>query len=449
MDILRSTRSLPTWAAVDVRELPRRTRTIVIGVAVLGLLAAFAISFEIYRRFGAPRNELDLRIYYNAMASWHGGNDLYSYAYPDKVNGLLGFTYPPFAALIMSPLPMLSIRWIIAIAGLGIVATTVVLVMLSLRERMYLRRPQFLLATGLATAAAFCLQPVSQTLAYGQVNTALAVLVMVDVFVLGRRGSRFAGVGIGLAMAIKLTPAIFLVYLVIGRRWRMLRVAVATAAAATLAAALVVPADSWQYFTSLLWDAGRVGVVDNTANQSLNGTLARITGSLAPDKVVWAVGVLIVLAVGSVRIHRAVGAGDTLLAVTVTGLMGVLISPVSWIHHAVWIVPAVVVAVAQLVRTVPRHRFRPAAGNTRLDPADRTAMRRWIAGAGLLATGLFVFIVNTRNLFGLPDVHYAGRSIGAALAGSIQTIWMLAALVLLPIRTDMSSERPRPLAGSR
>ena len=405
-----------------------------IGVAVLSLLVAFAISFEIYRRFGAPRNELDLRIYYNAMTSWHGGNDLYSYAYADKTNGLLGFTYPPFAALLMSPLPTLPIRGIIAVAGLGIVATTVVLVMLSLRERVQLRRPQFVLATGLATAGALCLQPITQTLAYGQVNTVLAVLVMLDIFVLGRRGSRFAGIGIGLAMAIKLTPAIFLVYLVIGRRWRMLRVALMTAATATVTAAVVVPSDSWRYFTSLLWDSSRVGVVDNTANQSINGTLARLTGSLSPDKLVWAVAVLAVLMAGSIRIHRALAAGDTLLAITITGLMGLLISPVSWIHHAVWIVPAVIVLVSRLARTIPRHRFRPAAGTTRLHPDDRQALRRWISSAVLLGIGLVVFVVNTRNMFNLPDTHYAGLSIASALAGSVQMLWMLAAVALLPIQ---------------
>ena len=431
---------------MDVRALPRRTRTIVIGVAVVALLVAFAISFEIYRRFGAPRNELDLRIYYNAMTSWHSGNNLYSYSYQDSVNGALGFTYPPFAALLMSPMPMLSIRGIIAVAGLGIVAATVAMVMLALRERVQLRRPQFVLATGLATAAAFCLQPITQTIAYGQVNTLLALLVMADILVLSRRGSRFAGVGIGLAMAIKLTPAIFLVYLVIGRRWRMLRVAVATAAGVTLLAAVAVPSDSWQYFTTLLWDSNRVGVVDNTANQSLNGTLARLTGSLSPDKVTWGLLVLIVLAVGAVRIHRAVAAGDTLLAITVTGLMGVLISPVSWIHHAVWIVPAMVVLISRLVRTLPRHRFRPAAGSTRLDPADRQALRRWITTSALTATGLLVFVTNTRNMFHLPDTHYAGLSIGSALAGSVQTFWMVAAVALLPVSPGV---RARSAALSR
>lgn len=447
VNILRAGPSFSAWAAVDVRELPRRTRTIVIAVALLTLLIAFALSFEIYRHFGAPRNELDLRIYYNSMSSWRGGHDLYSYTYQDPTNGALGFTYPPFAALLMSGLPSLPIRGIIVIAGVGIMATTVAMVMIALRQRVQLRRPQFVLATGLATAAAFCLQPITQTMAYGQVNTALALLVMVDVFVLGRRGSRFAGLGIGLAMAIKLTPAIFLVYLVMSRQWRMLRVALASAAAVTVLAAVVAPTDSWQYFTSLLWDSGRVGVADNTANQSLNGTLARLTGSLTPDKMVWALAALIILTIGAVRVQRAVAAGDTLLAVTITGLLGLLISPVSWIHHAVWIVPAMIVLISRLVRTLPRHRFRPAVGSTRLDPAERRALRGWIGTAALTVTGLLIFVVNTRNMFGLPDIHYADLSIWSALAGSVQTIWMIVAVARLPIQVTAGARSPERLAA--
>jgi alpha-1,2-mannosyltransferase len=441
VDTLRATRTFGAWANLDLRKLNTRERVAVITVGILALAAAGALAFEVYRRFGAPRNEYDLRIYYSALNFWHGGNDLYAFSQKDPVNGLLGFTYPPVAAILMSPMTALSIRPVVVITSLAILGATVGLVLLSLRERVLLRRPQMVLATGFAVAAAFCLQPISQTAAYGQVNTFLALLVMFDIFVLSRRGSRWAGIGIGLAMAIKLTPAVFLLYLVLSKQWRMLRVSVATAAAATVVAGVVAPVATWRYFTSALWDSSRVGVLDNTANQSLNGTLARFSGAFPPDKILWALGVVIVVVIASVRIHRAVAAGDTLLAVTVTGLLGVLVSPVSWLHHAVWIVPAMVVLFGRLVTTLPRHRFRPADGGTKLHPEDSRATRRWIGTAVFTAVGLVIFMVNTRNMFDLPDTGYADLTLWSRLAGSVQAIWMLAAVMLLPTRTPADARR--------
>ena len=436
---LAAARSLQDWASLDLRQLHIRHRVVAIAASILCLVIAFAISYAVYRHFGAPRNEFDLRIYYNALTQWRTGGDLYAYEFPDPVNGWLGFTYPPVAAILMSPMTGLPIRPVVALAGVGIFASTVGLVLLSVRQRVQLGRPQLVLVTGLATAAAFCLQPISQTAAYGQVNTILALLVMFDVFVLAPRGSRWAGVGIGLATAIKLTPAIFLLYLVVSGRWRMLRVAALTAVSATLIAGMCAPIASWRYFTSLLWDSGRVGVLDNTANQSINGTLARFVSPVTPDKIVWFVCALAIVAVGAVRIRRAVAAGDTLLAVSITGLLGVLVSPVSWIHHAVWIVPAMVVLVSRLVAAFPARSFQrlaagPPASGRRLDPRERAGLRAWLGTALLAGSGLWVFVVNTRNTFGLPDTHYADLGLGAVLAGSVQTIWMLVAVVLLPYR---------------
>src|SRR4051794_4962787 len=143
------------------------------------------ISYSIYRHFGAPRNEYDLNIYFRALNEWRGGGGLYSYVQWDQTNGLLGFTYPPAAAMVMLPMTSLPFDAVVILSTLGIFLSVVAVVWLALRERMWLRWPQLLFAAGLTTAAAFCLQPISQTAAYGQVNAFLALLVMFDVFVLG------------------------------------------------------------------------------------------------------------------------------------------------------------------------------------------------------------------------------------------------------------------------
>ncbi len=443
---LGSIRSLQGWANLDLRQLGIRHRTAVITAAVLCIGAAFAISYTVYRHFGAPRNEFDLRIYYSALTDWRSGADLYSYWKYDPVNGFLGFTYPPVAAILMSPMTTLPIRPVVIVASVAIFGSTVGLVLLSIRERLRLGRPQLAFATALAAAGACCLQPISQTAAYGQVNTLLALLVMFDIFVLSKRNSRWAGIGVGLAMAIKLTPAVFLLYLALSGRWRMFRVAILTAGAATLAAALCAPSASWEYFTSRLWDSSRIGVLDNTANQSINGTLARLSAPLPPDKLIWFLGVLVVVTIGSLRVRRAIVLGDALLAVSITGLVGVLVSPVSWIHHAVWVVPAMVVLMSRLVTSFPLDIFRRLAADpasvARLNVMDGRRLRGWVGPAVLTVTGLLTFVLNTRNVFGLPDTHYEGLGIFTILAGSVQTIWMLAAVLLLPSRQPRLVQRP-------
>jgi alpha-1,2-mannosyltransferase len=191
--------------------------------------------------------------------------------------------------------------------------------------------------------------------------------------------------------------------------------------------------------------------LDNTANQSINGTLARLAAPFPPERTAWLLAARLVVAVGSVRIRRAVLAGDTLLAVTVTGLIGVLVSPVSWIHHAVWIAPAMVVLMSRLIASFPTRPFRllaAAPAGYRLPREDRREVRAWLGTAALTAAGAFVFVLNTRNLFGLPDTDYAALGLGSVLAGSVQTLWMLAAIPLLPISVAaIRADRPRIPAG--
>jgi alpha-1,2-mannosyltransferase len=443
---LGSLRSVRDWANLDLSRLPVRARAAVLGLAASVVALCFALAYFVYHRFGAPANEYDLKIYYNALTQWRSGGQLYDYSQYDAVNGYLYFTYPPAAAMLMSPMTVLSIPSAVALSSAAILAGTVALVLLAVRERVTLRRPQLAVLTAVATAGALCLQPISQTAAYGQVNIFLALLVMFDVFVLGKRGSRWAGIGIGLATAVKLTPAIFLLYLVLSGNWRMLRTALATAAGVTVLAALAAPAATWQYFTTLLWDSSRVGVIDNIANQSLNGTLARFADPLPPEKAAWLLASVLVVVLGSLRIRRAIAAGDTLLAVTVTGFIGVLISPVSWIHHAVWIAPAMILLVSRLIGSFPLRLFRllaaaPAAYRTLADD-DRRQLRGWLGIATLTITGLLAFVLNTRNALGLPDTDYTDLGVGSVLAASVQTLWMVAAVALLPIATAAARDRP-------
>jgi alpha-1,2-mannosyltransferase len=238
---------------------------------------------------------------------------------------------------------MAVLSWPVAVA-IGSLATIGVTVWLmrELLGPMVARRgwtPWFALAISLCLLAVY--EPFRETFLFGQVNMLLVGLVAADLLLLVSRRSRWAGVGIGLATAIKLTPGIFIVYLLITKRWRAALVASATAAGATLLAAAIAPDASREFWTSALWDTDRVGVLAFISNQSVQGVVARLDPA-HPSKLLWAAGILAVLVLWFVRSRRAAATGDETLGLALTGIVGVLISPVTWVHHLVWAVPAFV-----------------------------------------------------------------------------------------------------------
>jgi alpha-1,2-mannosyltransferase len=150
--------------------------------------------------------------------------------------------------------------------------------------------------------------------------------------------------GVGLATAVKLTPGIFIVYLLLVRRFRAAVVAAATFAGATLLAMAVAPDASLEYWTQALWDTDRVGSLSYISNQSWQGLVARLD-PVRPSTALWGVLVLATLAVWAWRARRAMRAGDVLGGAALTGVVGALISPVTWVHHLVWLLPALLLLV--------------------------------------------------------------------------------------------------------
>jgi len=201
--------------------------------------------------------------------------------------------------------------------------------------------PVFVLGVAAALAVAF--EPLRETLLFGQVNAVLLALVAADVLLLVRNNRSLAGVGIGIATAIKLTPGLFIVYLLVTGQWRAARTATVTTAALTGGAFLLAPAESLRYFGDLLWQTDRVGTAAALTNQSLTGLLARLAGTPAAPAGWWVPLCVLVLVVGLRRARQAYAAGDTVTALTLTGLTANLVSPMSWTHHLVFLPVAVLV----------------------------------------------------------------------------------------------------------
>ncbi|MFC8362131.1 glycosyltransferase 87 family protein [Streptomyces griseorubiginosus] len=283
------------------------------------------------------RDWFDLRVYHGAVDSWlHHGGRLYDYRVPGTP---YGFTYPPFAAVVMVPMALLGLRTAIVVGLLLNLAASAVVVRL-LTGRAWRRLGWYGCTLGACALALF--EPLRDTFSFGQVNLLLLALVLVDAWLLATGRGRLAGVGIGLAAAVKLTPALFIGLLLITGRRRAAAVATVVALAATGSAAVVAPDASRFYWTDAMWDTTRVGRLDYVSNQSLQGILARLGET---DRAVWAVAVLLTLCVWAVRARRAAAAQDWTAAFALTGLTACLVSPITWVHHLVWLLPSFAVLV--------------------------------------------------------------------------------------------------------
>jgi alpha-1,2-mannosyltransferase len=108
-------------------------------------------------------------------------------------------------------------------------------------------------------------------------------------------------------------------------------------------------------------DTDRIGTATYLTNQNIAGTLARLGIGEAPRFVIWLVACFAVLgltvwAVRRVLRHAALRAGDqSVLALVCVAMFGLVVSPVSWSHHWVWALPAVLVTavLAYRYRSVP------------------------------------------------------------------------------------------------
>ena len=284
---------------------------------------------------------IDLDVYRYAGATVLSGGDLYAQT-PDR----LPFLYPPAAALFSLPFTLIG-QVAAQFCWLAICVTA----LLAILYRLGLSGWQLSLAT--AGAVYFC-EPVGQTLAYGQLGIVLVALVVIDLVpgpalmpeALRDRLPRLpAGVLSGLATSIKLTPALFAVYLLGAGRKQPAAGVVATTLAVAALAAVPLPRASAHYWSRLAHgDTGLPGEsIVYLTNQSVLGTWLRVVGI---GDVQTATGLLLAAMVGGVGVYAAARwhrRGKVGFAVTVCGVAGLLASPVSWSHHFVWVVPLAVV----------------------------------------------------------------------------------------------------------
>lgn len=278
---------------------------------------------------------IDLDVYRIGAQAWFDGLPLYGQLPATQTGLSLPFTYPPAAAILFTPLAVLPFWGANAVVTVSSVTAMIVLLVLGVGRSKAGR------ASGGAAlallAASLLAEPVQATLGFGQVNLVLAAMVALDV--LAPRTWWPRGLLIGVASAVKLTPAVFVLALLVRRQYREAATAAMSFTAVTLLAWVVAPRDSEQYWTGALWDPDRIGGAAYAGNQSINGLLLRLGLTGPTERAVWLIGVALVVGLAWVGMRKAQRRGDMVLLLGINGLVALLASPVSWTHHWVWLLP--------------------------------------------------------------------------------------------------------------
>jgi alpha-1,2-mannosyltransferase len=372
---------------------------------------------------------IDLDVYRLGVRQWLGGGDMYGTLPPTHDGARLPFIYPPFAAIALSPIAL--IPWGLAQVlsfGLAIAALSVTIYLCIRRLYPAANLWTALVVSGFALPLALWLEPVRETIGYGQINLILMMLVAVDCLVERPRWPR--GLLIGVAAAIKLTPAVFLLYFLLRRDVRATAVTMAAGALATALGFAILPSESMRYWFGGFAGAAGVSGSPYANNQTVKAALARLTLPQPVETGLWLLIAVVVLVAAVVGIWRALGSSNAVLAMVITSAAGLLLSPTSWSHHWVWIVPALLAMVVESVRTrstgwiaasgftmtafyVGVHNFFPKGGGRELV---------WSPAEQLLGDSYVLLTLVSLIIWVTPAVRPAWRASRTPLASMISVI---------------------------
>ncbi len=330
------------------------------GLAAVPTATLAALVGAAWRLLGHAPYRIDIDVYRMGGRAWLDSQSLYAEGVMFQTRGglELPFTYPPLAAVAFSPFALLSLE----AASVAITVTTLILLVVSTMilltrldvwpttgvtgEPAWVRRCW--LAAAIVAPAVIYLEPLRSNFDFGQINVVLMTLVIADC--VPRRTPWPRGVLLGIAIALKLTPAVFLLYFLLRRDSRALLVTAVSAVVATLAGFAFAWRDSWEYWTETVRNTDRIGTATLNTNQNIAGALARLGLGEGERFVLWTALCIAVLGLTVWAARRALRAEQSVLALLCVAMFGLVVSPVSWSHHWVWALPTVLVTAILAVR---------------------------------------------------------------------------------------------------
>lgn len=301
------------------------------------MIVASVVVALLWLRWGGIREGIwiDLDVYIRGAAAVVHHEPLYGVSVQDQF-----FTYPPFAALIFTPLELLGTvgaRWALTLVSIG----CYVLVVIACARRLRMSSA----IAGMVGLVGLTFEPFARNMLLGQINLVLVALVVVDCLVVP---ARYRGLLIGIAAGIKLLPGAFIIFLLLKREWSAAFRCVAAFAVTVGLGAIFAPHDSWQFWSGGFINLSRFGpdAVIRGDNQSLTGAFMRLSRDLSPPVIFTVTLSVGVMALGLVAAKRQIDSGHDVNGLVCIAFASLLASPISWTHHWVWAVIALLVLVA-------------------------------------------------------------------------------------------------------
>ncbi|MHA7239987.1 glycosyltransferase 87 family protein [Arthrobacter sp. TMS1-12-1] len=405
--------------------MSQRSAPVSVSTRVLGLVAAVGVAAALaaWAFAWADVIGLDFRVYrMGGQSVVDGDGSLYSRSFGEGEGSLL-FTYPPFAALAFTVLTLVSAETGAALFVALSVAIAAATSLLATRylggfrsARAVLRHPTALPLAIAGTGLVCLLGPWRETMAFSQVNIVLFAMIAVDLLS-GPHRRMPTGLLTGIAAGIKLTPLVFGLYFLVRGEWKQLFTMAGGFFGTIALGFLLLPGESTTYWLQMLRDTGRIGGEGYVDNLSIRGAILHFLGPDFPSTVPWLVISLLLVAATAYVLRASKRDGDRFLPIAATSLLMLLISPISWSHHWVWIVVVLAVLAGQ------------AAGL----PPGLASYRT--AAAVLFVATLVVFIYSPKTiglLFGAEDLDsqlttgwLMASSAGVFCALAITVFWVL------------------------
>lgn len=316
-------------------------RSLVRGLIVVGFVASIIVM--VIQVLGTTER-IDMMIYRAGAQAYLDGESLYNQPFP-AFDLHLPFIYPPFAALLLAPFTLLSDVG----AGYAMVVVSALLLLTCiwfLAKTLLQDTASALLLTSWCWGLALIAEPIRANASFGQINMWLLALVFLDVVPRQRRIPQ--GWLIGIAAAIKLTPVVMLFVFLIKKDWRAIASAVVGFVGVTGLTALYNTKETVDFYTRAIFvmnDNSKIGVnIAYISNQSIKGVLTRLwpsndaaNAASSLINIIWLVLVLLTIGVFFFVIKALLTRDLFLLAAFANSALMLLISPISWNHHWVWL----------------------------------------------------------------------------------------------------------------
>ena len=315
----------------------------------------------------------DFNVYYHAAREIIDGRDPYASSLSDWTP----YIYPPLLAELLVPVALLPLTiaayiWFLINAVSIVLAAFLSVTLLSTDTRSVASPRETDLWKEVISVGAVLLvfRFVLDTFVLGQVNALVVALAVAHIYLYHRERRFISAIVLAIAISIKLTPALLVVYHLARMRFKFAIACTGIVVAVTIASLLpfgVSGSDVFQMFLRRTVKNEQGYDFSYSGNQSLRGAIARLRVSSeemkssedARNTIDWGtiVGSILLLSLGAFAARRVT---NELGAVAPFFCAFVLVSPLSWKAHYVVLIPAAARLLYEAVGSQKRAIVMPA-----------------------------------------------------------------------------------------